>query len=148
MFVEVIRKHIARLPEDSRGWLSALRDRHIGQAMRLIHGQPGRQWTLETLAHEVGLSRSVFADRFTHYVGLPAMQYLARWRMQLAARRLEIPGMSIAQVTTEVGYETEAAFNRSFKKYVGTPPGAWRKGRIPEDRPRVGHVSMPKEHGR
>jgi AraC-like DNA-binding protein len=143
MFVEVIRKHIARLPEDSRGWLSALRDRHIGQAMRLIHGQPGRQWTLETLAQEVGLSRSVFADRFTHYVGLSPMQYLARWRMQLAARRLEIPGMSIAQVAAEVGYESEAAFNRSFKKYVGTPPGAWRKGRIPEDRPRVEHVSTP-----
>jgi AraC-like DNA-binding protein len=143
MFVEVIRKHIARLPEDSRGWLSALRDRHIGQAMRLIHGQPGRQWTVESLAHEVGLSRSVFADRFTQYVGLSPMQYLARWRMQLAARRLEIPGTSIAQVAAEFGYESEAAFNRSFKKYVGTPPGAWRKGRIPEDRPRVEHESTP-----
>jgi len=148
MFVEVIRRHIARLPEDSRGWLPALRDKHIGQAMRLIHGQPGRQWTLEALAQEVGLSRSVFADRFTHYVGLSPMQYLARWRMQLAARRLEIPGLSIAQVAAEVGYESEAAFNRSFKKYVGMPPGAWRKGRIPEDRPRAGPVSTPKEHRR
>ena len=141
MFVEIIRKHIARLPEDSRGWLSALRDRHIGQAMRLIHGQPGRQWTLETLAHEVGLSRSVFAERFAHCVGLAPMHYLARWRMQLAARRLEIPGISIAQVAAEVGYESEAAFNRGFKKYVGTPPGAWRKGRIPEDRPPAEPVS-------
>jgi len=141
MFIEVIRKHITRLPEDSRGWLSALRDRHIGQAMRLIHGQPGQQWTLESLAHEVGLSRSVFADRFTHYVGLSPMQYLTRWRMQLAARRLEIPSMSIAQVAAEVGYESEAAFNRSFKKYAGTPPGAWRKGRIPEDKPLAENVS-------
>jgi AraC-like DNA-binding protein len=143
MFVEVIRKHIARLPEDTRGWLSALRDRHIGQAMRLIHGQPARQWTLESLAHEVGLSRSVFADRFTHYVGLSPMQYLARWRMQLAARRLEIPGISIAQVAAEVGYESEAAFNRSFKKYVGTPPGAWRKGRIFEDKAGAEQVQTP-----
>jgi AraC-like DNA-binding protein len=131
MFVEVIRKHIARLPEDSRGWLSALRDRHVGEAMRLMHGQPTRQWTLDALAREVGLSRSVFAERFAHYVGLAPMHYLARWRMQLAARRLETLGISIAQVAAEVGYESEAAFNRSFKKYVGTPPGAWRKGRIP-----------------
>ncbi|MGB6535459.1 MAG: AraC family transcriptional regulator [Xanthobacteraceae bacterium] len=131
MFVEVIRKHIARLSEDSRGWLSALRDRHIGHAMRLIHGQPARQWTLDAFAREVGVSRSVFVERFAHYVGLAPMHYLARWRMQLAARRLEVPGISIAQVAAEVGFESEAAFNRSFKKYVGAPPGAWRKGRIP-----------------
>jgi AraC-like DNA-binding protein len=131
MFVEVIRKHIASLAEDSRGWLSALRDRHIGRAMQAIHGQPAQQWTLETLAHEAGLSRSVFAERFVHCVGLSPMNYLGRWRMQLAARRLEIPGISIAQIAAEVGYESEAAFNRSFKKYVGVPPGAWRKTRIP-----------------
>jgi AraC-like DNA-binding protein len=133
MFVEVIRKHIARLPEGSRGWLSALRDRHIGLAMRLIHGQPSRQWTLETLAREVGLSRSVFTDRFTHYVGLSPIQYLTRWRMQLATRYLEVRGNSIAQVAAEVGYESEAAFNRSFRKCVGMPPGAWRKARIPSE---------------
>ena len=143
MFVEVIRRHIARLPEDARGWLSALRDRPIGQAMRLIHGQPARQWTLETLAHEVGLSRSVFAERFVQYAGLAPMQYLTRWRMQLAARRLEMPGISITQVAAEVGYESEAAFNRSFKKYVGTPPGAWRKGRVPEDASAAGPVTAP-----
>jgi AraC-like DNA-binding protein len=131
MFVEVVRKYIATLPEDSRGWLSALRDRHVGHAMRLIHGQPARQWTLDVLAHEVGLSRSVFAERFTHYVGVSPMQYLGRWRMQLAARRLDLPGVSVAQAGAEVGYESEAAFSRAFKKFVGTPPGAWRKGRIP-----------------
>ena len=131
MFVEVIRKHIASLPKDSRGWLSALRDRHISRAMQAIHGQPAQQWTLETLTYEAGLSRSVFAERFAHCVGLSPMNYLGRWRMQLAARRLEIPGVSIAQIAAEVGYEFEAAFNRSFKKYVGVPPGAWRKTRIP-----------------
>ena len=91
MFVEVVRKYIATLPEGSPSWLSGLRDRHIGQAMRLIHGQPVRQWTLDSLAHEVGLSRSVFADRFTHFVGVSPMHYLSRWRMQLATRHLEIP---------------------------------------------------------
>jgi AraC-like DNA-binding protein len=131
MFVEVVRKHIAGLPKDSRGWLSALRDRHIGRAMQAIHRQPAQQWTLETLAHEAGLSRSVFAERFAHCVGLSPMNYLGLWRMQLAARRLEIPGVSIAQIAAEVGYESEAAFNRSFKKFVGLPPGAWRKTRIP-----------------
>ena len=128
IFVEIIRKHIARLPEVLPGWLSALRDRHIGQAMRLIHGHPKRQWTLETLAHEIGLSRSVFADRFAHYVGLSPMQYLARWRMQLAARRLEIPGISIAQFAGEVGYESEAAFNRSFKNMSTHRPGHGARG--------------------
>ena len=135
MFVEVVRKHIASLPEDSRGWLSGLRDRQVGHAMRLIHGQPAREWTLDALAQEVGLSRSVFAGRFAHYVGVSPMHYLARWRMQLAARRLEIPGVSVAQAGAEVGYESEAAFSRAFKKYVGTPPGAWRRGRVPSTRP-------------
>lgn len=131
MFVEVIRKHVAGLPNDSRGWLSALRDRHIGRAVRAIHGRPAEQWSLEMLAHEAGLSRSVFAERFARCVGLSPMNYLGRWRMQLAARRLEIPGASIAEIAAGVGYESEAAFNRSFKKYVGVPPGAWRKTRIP-----------------
>jgi AraC-like DNA-binding protein len=130
MFVEVVRKHIASLPEDSIGWLSGLRDRHIGHAMRLFHGQPTREWTLDVLAHEVGLSRSVFADRFAHFVGVSPMHYLSQWRMQLASRLLESPGISVAGAAAEVGYESEAAFSRAFKKYVGTPPGEWRRNRI------------------
>jgi AraC-like DNA-binding protein len=129
MFVEVVRRHIDHLPEDSRGWLSGLRHAHIGHALRLIHGRPADDWTLEVLAREVGLSRSVFADRFTHYVGVSPMQYIGRWRMQLASRRLKVPGVSVAQAGAEVGYASEAAFNRAFKKYVGTPPGAWKRGR-------------------
>jgi len=97
--------------------------------LRLIHGQPAKPWTLAELAREVGISRSVFADRFAHHVGVSPMHYLARWRMQLAVRRLTIPGVSIAQAGAEVGYESEAAFNRAFKKYVGMAPGSWRKGR-------------------
>ena len=132
MFVEVVRKYVARLPEDSTGWLSGLRDRHVGQALRLVHSQPARDWSLEALAREIGLSRSVFAERFTHFVGIAPMQYLARWRMQLAARRLVTSGVSIAQAGAEVGYESAAAFSRAFKKHVGTSPGTWRMGR---DRP-------------
>ena len=127
MFVEVVRRHIESLPEDSRGWLSGLRDRHIGEALKLIHGRTTDPWTLDSLALDVGLSRTTFADRFVHYVGIPPMQYLARWRMQLAARQLETPGISIAQVASSVGYESEAAFNRAFKKLIGTTPGSWRK---------------------
>ena len=127
MFVEIVRRHIESLPEESGGWLSGLRVRHIGEALKLIHGRPTEEWTLDGLARDVGLSRTTFADRFVHYAGMPPMQYLARWRMQLAARRLENPGNTIAQVAAEVGYESEAAFNRAFKKLIGTSPGKWRK---------------------
>jgi AraC-like DNA-binding protein len=130
MFVEVIRRHLESLPEGSRGWLSGLRDPHVGQALRLIHSRPTEDWTLERLAHEVGLSRTIFAGRFSHYVEVPPMQYLARWRLQLAGRLLERPGVSIAQAGAEVGYESEAAFNRAFKKQVGVPPGSWRRSRM------------------
>lgn len=129
MFIEVVRQYVVHLPEDSRGWLSGLKHRHIGHALRLIHGQPEKPWTLAELAHEVGLSRSVFADRFALHVGDSPMNYLGRWRMQLASRHLCIPGVSVAQVGAAVGYESEAAFNRAFKKYVGVPPGSWRKGK-------------------
>ena len=129
VFIEVVRKYINDLPEDSKGWLSGLKHRHVGHALRLIHGQPATPWTLAMLPREVGLSRSVFADRFARYVGVSPMHYLGRWRMQLAIRRLTIPGVSVAQAGAEVGYESEAAFSRAFKKYVGVPPGSWRRGR-------------------
>jgi AraC-like DNA-binding protein len=132
LFIEIIRQHIDGLPVESRGWLSSLRHPQIGHALRLIHGRPADDWTIERLAREVGLSRSVFADRFTHFTGVTSMQYLARWRMQLAARRLETPGISLAQAGAEVGYESEAAFNRAFKKIVGTSPGSWRRERSVE----------------
>jgi AraC-like DNA-binding protein len=130
MFGEVIRRHLESLPEGSRGWLSGPRDPHVGEALRLIHSHPAEDWTLERLAREVGLSRTIFADRFSHYVEVSPMQYLAHWRLQLARRLLERPGVSIAQAGAEVGYESEAAFNRAFKKQVGVPPGSWRRSRI------------------
>jgi AraC-like DNA-binding protein len=127
MFVEVIRKYIDGLPEDSRGWFAGLRDRRVGAALRLIHARPSEPLTLDSLARDVGLSRSVFAERFAHFVGVPPMHYLARWRLQLAAHLLEGNGYSIAAAAAAVGYESEAAFNRAFKKFVGIPPGAWRR---------------------
>jgi transcriptional regulator GlxA family with amidase domain len=130
MFVEVIRNYVAHLPEDSRGWLSGLRDRHVGQALQLIYGQPADDWALDSLARDVGLSRSVFADRFARYVGVSPMHYLGRWRMQLATRRLVESTVSIAQAGAKVGYESEVAFNRAFKQHLGLPPGAWRTGRL------------------
>jgi AraC-like DNA-binding protein len=125
----VVRRHVDALPSGAGGWLSGLRDHHVGAALALMHGRPAEAWTLERLAHEVGLSRSAFADRFGHFVQDSPMQYLTRWRMQLATRLLERPGSGVAQVAAEVGYESEAAFNRAFKKCVGTPPGAWRRSR-------------------
>jgi AraC-like DNA-binding protein len=129
MFVEVLRRHIEDLPVESRGWLSGLRDTHVGNALRLIHSRPVEDWTIDRLARQVGLSRSAFADRFTHYVEISPMQYVARWRLQLAGRLLERHEVSIAQAAAEVGYESQAAFNRAFKKFVGVPPGTWRRSR-------------------
>jgi AraC-like DNA-binding protein len=130
MFVEAIRRYLESLPADSRGWLSGLRDQHVGEALRLIHARPAENWTLDGLSRKVGLSRTIFADRFTHYVEVSPMQYLARWRLQLASRLLEQSGASVARAAIEVGYESEAAFNRAFKKFVGVPPGTWRKERL------------------
>ena len=130
MFVEAIRHYLETLPGDARGWLSGLRDPLIGEVLRLIHSRPAEDWTLERLARAAGLSRSRLADRFIHFVGVSPIQYLISWRMQVAARRLEVPGASLAQVGSEVGYESEAAFNRAFKKVVGLTPGAWRRTRI------------------
>lgn len=129
MFVEVLRKHIAGLPDDARGWCSGVRDSQIGAALHLLHTRPSSPWTVEALAHEVGMSRAGFAERFVSFVGVPPMQYLARWRLQVAANLLTSQRMSVAEAAAEVGYESEAAFNRAFKKVVGVPPGEWRKRR-------------------
>jgi AraC-like DNA-binding protein len=129
VFVQALRRFVDDQPSGSQGWLSGLRDPHVGEALGRIHSRPAESWTLERLAREVGLSRTVLAERFAHYVEVPPMRYLARWRMQLASRALECPGTSIAQAAAEVGYQSEAAFNRAFKKYVGVPPGEWRRTR-------------------
>ena len=127
VFVRVLRRIIEQSEDHSSGWLAALRDPQIGRALQALHARPAEDWTLESLAREAGMSRAVFAERFAETVGETPMRYLARWRMQLAARLLEEPGRPIESVAELVGYRSEAAFNRAFKNIVGTPPGAWRK---------------------
>jgi AraC-like DNA-binding protein len=129
MFVEVIRRHIETLPPDRQGWLAGLRDEIVGRALGLLHGAPDRAWTIDELARQVALSRSAFAERFTALVGQPPMLYLAHWRMQLAAGRLARGGAKVASIAEEVGYDSEAAFSRAFKRLVGVSPATWRRAR-------------------
>ncbi|HVQ17157.1 MAG TPA: AraC family transcriptional regulator [Vicinamibacterales bacterium] len=129
MFVDVVRHYLETLPAERTGWLAALREPFVGRAVTALHRAPARDWTLDSLAHEVGLSRSALAERFAQFVGYPPIQYLARWRMQLAASYLLVGTDSIATIADRVGYESEAAFSRAFKKAVGIPPGEWRKRR-------------------
>lgn len=136
VFVEAIRRYLETLPAGQTGWLAGLRDPIVGRALIELHTDAGKQWTVESLARAVGLSRSVFAERFTAIVGHPPMQYLALWRMQLAAPLLA-GGGAVAVVAEAVGYESEAAFSRAFKKLVGEAPGRWRRQSSPlqEKRP-------------
>jgi AraC-like DNA-binding protein len=126
MFVEAVRRYLETLPPAERGWLAGLRDGEVGKALAAMHGAPTEPWTVERLARLVGLSRSVFAERFTEIVGQPPMQYLALWRMQIASRLLA-EGGRLAEVASAVGYQSEAAFSRAFKKLVGQAPATWRK---------------------
>jgi AraC-like DNA-binding protein len=127
LFVEAVSQFVASLPAERRGWLAALRDPPIGRALALLHARPTEGWTAETLALEVGMSRSVFAERFTSLVGQPPMQYLTLWRMHVAAQHLREGRGSVAQIGFAIGYESEAAFSRAFKRQFGTSPGAWRR---------------------
>jgi AraC-like DNA-binding protein len=126
LFVEAVRRCIEALPEDRSGWLAGLRDRFVGRALSMLHAQPARAWTVDELARAVGLSRSALAQRFTELLGQPPMQYLARWRLQIASRELLGESKPLAAVAEQVGYESEAAFNRAFKREFGMPPAAWR----------------------
>lgn len=127
MFVDAVRRHVERLPEEATGWLGGLRDRYVGKALGLMHAQPAREWNVDLLAKEVALSRSALYDRFVQFLGQPPMQYLANWRMQVAANLLRQEGTPIASVAIEAGYESEAAFTRAFKRHTGLPPATWRR---------------------
>jgi AraC-like DNA-binding protein len=128
MFVEIIRLHMNQLGGSNTGWLAGLRDPLVGRALTLLHARPSYAWTLEELASEAAASRSVLSERFSHLVGYPPIQYLTRWRMQMAARRLADPAVRVSTVAHEVGYDSEAAFSRAFKKFVGRSPNQWRTG--------------------
>src|SRR5262245_9469698 len=129
LFVEVLRRYADDLPADQTGWLAGMRDPAVGRALALMHERPTVPWTLERLGEEAALSRSTLHERFVHFIGQPPMQYLAQWRMQLAARRLRDSDAKVADVAAEVGYENEAAFSRAFRRAVGESPGAWRRAR-------------------
>ena len=128
MFIDVVRRHLETQPADQEGWLAGLRDPFIAKALSLLHGDPARAWTLDELARQCGLSRSSLAERFTRRVGQPPMHYLNRWRMQIAAEGLTRGVSNMAGIAAEIGYESEAAFSRAFKKMIGVTPSAWRRG--------------------
>ena len=115
---------------DQGGWLAGLNDPHVGKALRLLHANPVRDWTVDELAREVAVSRSVLAQRFTELVGETPMRYLANWRMQLAKQMMREGAHNIQEVATRVGYDSEAAFNRAFKRATGSPPATWRKSAL------------------
>ena len=126
MFLQALRQHMDSLPDSASGWLAGLRDEQVGRALQLIHAQPAADWSLASLAKQSGVSRSVLAERFARFTGEPPMRYVGRWRMQLAATLLT-DGASVGRVADGVGYRSEAAFQRAFKKYVGVTCGEWRK---------------------
>ena len=129
MFLQAVRQYIDALPTESTGWLSGLRDRHVGMALRLMHGRPAEDWTLDALAREVGFSRSAFAERFVELMDVPPMQYLSNWRLQVAAQFLERHGMSIAQAAAAGGLRIRGRVQSRLQEQVGVPPGSWRRAR-------------------
>ncbi len=129
LFVEVLRRYIDSLPPEETGWLAGTRDPAVGRALSLLHERPAEPWTMERLGEAAGLSRSSLHERFVHFIGQPPMQYLTQWRMQLAAGMLRDTNAKIVEIALEVGYESEAAFSRAFKRVVGVAPGSWRRGK-------------------
>ncbi len=127
LFVEVVRRYMQLLPAADHGWLAGVRDPIVGQVLRLLHTHPERAWTVEELAQAVAVSRSTLAQRFTALIGESPMHYLAGWRIQLAKYLLKQSNARLAEVATRVGYESEAAFSRAFRRHVGSPPATWRE---------------------
>ena len=125
--IQAIRSWIAQDPAAQKGWLGALRDEQIGRAISLIHRNPDHPWTVASLASEVAMSRSAFAARFTELVGEPAMHYMASWRMHVALTWLKEDRVTLAELASRLGYQSEAAFSRAFKRFNGISPGAVRR---------------------
>jgi AraC-like DNA-binding protein len=126
LFVDTLRRYLAALPEEEVGWLAAARDPIIGKSLMLLHSRSPHPWTIAELAKEVGVSRSSLVERFTKYLSEPPMAYLIRWRLKLAARALASTSRGVAEIAEDVGYESEAAFNRAFKREFGLPPARYR----------------------
>lgn len=147
LVIQAIRAWIARDPAAQMGWLGALRDKQIGRAIAIIHREPTRTWTVALLASAVAMSRSAFAARFTQLVGEPAMHYAIRWKMQEALAQLRETDISLAELAAKLGYDSEAAFSRAFKRIVGEAPGAARrKSDLPDDGNPRGHATAMVTH--
>jgi AraC-like DNA-binding protein len=126
LFIETLRRYIALLPQEQTGWLAGIRDPEVGKTLALLHRQPAHPWTIAALANEVGISRSVLAERFRRYLSETPIAYLTRWRLHLGAQQLTSTSNSVAAIATEVGYESEPSFNRAFKREFGLPPARFR----------------------
>ncbi|MGH6923258.1 MAG: AraC family transcriptional regulator [Propylenella sp.] len=135
LFIETLRRYMEELPPEQTGWLAGARDPIVGGALAALHRKPYHHWTLDELAAEVGASRSVLAERFSRFLGEPPLTYLGRWRLQLAARLLQTTRKTILQLALDVGYESESAFNRAFKREFGLPPAQFRKRLLAPPRP-------------
>jgi AraC-like DNA-binding protein len=127
LFVEAVRRYAESLPDGQTGWLAGLREPYVARALALLHRDITRRWTVDDLGREVGLSRSALADRFIRLIGVPPMHYLTSWRMQVATQKLRTTSASLAQIAEIVGYDSEAAFSRAFKKAIGAAPATWRR---------------------
>jgi AraC-like DNA-binding protein len=128
LFVEVVRRYAEQLPPSAKGLFAALNDPIVGRTLQLVHGDPPRRWTVDDLAREAGTSRTVLAERFHAVLSQTPIEYVTSWRMQLAAERIRNSKESLAAIAAGVGYESEAAFNRAFKRVTGVTPGRWREG--------------------
>ena len=132
LFIETLRRYMTLLPTGQTGWLAGARDALVGRVLALMHQKPAATWTIATLAHEVGISRAVLAERFREYLGEPPLAYLTRWRLQLGAQMLSSTSQSVAQIASKVGYDSEPAFNRAFKRTFGNPPARYRNETRPK----------------
>ncbi|MDP2975488.1 MAG: AraC family transcriptional regulator, partial [Anaerolineales bacterium] len=139
LFIEVLRIHMNEQTDGRTGWLAGVNDRVVGAALRALHAEPARAWTLEDLARVANSSRSVLAERFQHLVGQAPMQYLAQWRMLLATNLLTQSNAPLARIAEDVGYQTDTAFSRAFRREYGLPPAAWRRRQLGSSEVQPGH---------
>jgi AraC-like DNA-binding protein len=131
LFVETLRRYISSLPADQVGWLAGARDALIGKVLALMHREPSHPWTVPLLAKKAGTSRTRLAERFRHFIGESPMAYLAQWRLKLGAEMLQASDASVGEIAIAVGYGSEAAFNRAFKREFESPPARFRKRNNP-----------------